>query len=214
MIKSRSVLKRINLQLLITSMMATPLSVLKLTMYFLVYAFHQVTPTTLIMKRQPPLKYVREGDVNLGAILPGLGFDHAGLCGQSSFMNSSFHFSEAVIFAVDEINRNQSLLPNVQLGLVVLDDCMKESTAAIQAIRFVKTVIQDGSFLTNQDDVLESYDVAGVVGCFRSSNSMHAASILGPAEVPLVSFSSTSEALSDKEAFPYFLRVVPADNYL
>ncbi|CAL1533000.1 unnamed protein product, partial [Lymnaea stagnalis] len=175
--------------------------------------------------KQPPLRYIRPGDVNIGGIISGLQYDKDGLCGDSSFIDSSFHFSESVVFAIEEINRNLSILPNVTLGFAILDDCMKETTSAIHAISFIKDA--GGSLLGSSpngtvtaqmshevEDILPSYDVVGVIGCLRSSNSMAASTVLGPAHLPLVSFTSTSETLSDKELYPYFLRVVPSDNYL
>ena len=58
-------------------------------------------------------------------------------------------------------------------------------------------------------DVLTSYDVVGVIGSTYSHQSVAAAHVLGPALVPLVSVYSTSDDLSNKRRFPYFMRTVP-----
>ena len=58
------------------------------------------------------------------------------------------------------------------------------------------------------------YDVIGVVGMEYSSFAIAACQVLGPARVPVISYYATSDDLSDKTKFPYFLRVVPPDRWL
>nr|KAG5713663.1 hypothetical protein BaRGS_024711 [Batillaria attramentaria] len=60
---------------------------------------------------------------------------------------------------------------------------------------------------------MTSYDVVGVIGATTSSQTVGVAYVLGPAQIPQVSFFSTSDDLSNKELFPYFLRTVPPDRF-
>ena len=53
------------------------------------------------------------------------------------------------------------------------------------------------------------YDVIGVVGLEYSSLAIATCQLLGPARVPVISYYATSDDLSDKTKFPYFLRVIP-----
>ena len=39
---------------------------------------------------------------------------------------------EAMVYAINNINANPRLLPNVTLGFVILDDCLKPTTALAQ----------------------------------------------------------------------------------
>lgn len=202
-----------------------------LIVYFIYLTNSRVMSTSMIIRNQPPLRYIRHGDLDIGCIISGLGYSVDSLCGNKPFVNSSFHFSEAIAYAIDELNQNEDILPNVTLGFVIVDDCMKETTATVQALSFVKEL--NGSLgraeptdnqtcaapgveagVCEEDDVLPSYDVVGVIGCLRSSSSAAASMVLGPAQVPLVSFLSTSETLNNKELYPYFIRVVPSDNSL
>eukprot|EP01114_Cavostelium_apophysatum_P014275 TRINITY_DN3657_c0_g1_i6.p1 TRINITY_DN3657_c0_g1~~TRINITY_DN3657_c0_g1_i6.p1 ORF type:complete len:1502 (-),score=352.50 TRINITY_DN3657_c0_g1_i6:67-4572(-) len=54
-------------------------------------------------------------------------------------------------------------------------------------------------------------DVVGVLGAGSSWNSAAAHMILANYQIPLMSFSSTSSDLSNKELYPYFLRTIPSD---
>lgn len=60
---------------------------------------------------------------------------------------------------------------------------------------------------------VKAYGVIGVIGSSRSSQSKAVAQLLSPAQIPLISFFSTSDELSDKTLYPYFLRTVPPDRY-
>ena len=112
-------------------------------------------------------------------------------CGTALRSPGVIQFVEAMVYAVERVNNDSSVLPNVSLGFVILDDCLKTSTAAAQVLSFVPDV---GDYVCNGscpvDDVIESYDVVGVVGLTRSTTSIVAATILGPAQVPQVSFKN------------------------
>lgn len=55
------------------------------------------------------------------------------------------------------------------------------------------------------------YDVVGFICCSYSSVSATVADILTLHDKPQISYSATSDTLSDKTMFPLFARVVPAD---
>ncbi len=57
------------------------------------------------------------------------------------------------------------------------------------------------------------YDVVGVVSGSNSGNTIAAAEILNLFHIPMVGAVSTSEILSNKAKYKYFLRVVPSDLY-
>ncbi|GFO06177.1 metabotropic glutamate receptor [Plakobranchus ocellatus] len=214
------------------------------------------TAANIIIPQQPPLRYIRHGDIDLGGIISGFDYATDGLCKEQLFMEASYHFSESLVYAIDRINRNSSLLPNVTLGFVILDDCMKQTTAAVQAIAFLPRdtvnnaksrtdaaaaydplnystintchnnddlTLRSSDYKTSNssqvnnsttNDILTSYNVVGVIGCLRSSNSIEAAHILSAGQVPIISFVSTSEKLSNRQLFPYFFRVIPSDSYV
>ena len=55
--------------------------------------------------------------------------------------------------------------------------------------------------------------VVGVAGAACSGASIGANSVLSAAGIPMISFASTSPALSDAVSYPHFYRVVPSDAY-
>jgi branched-chain amino acid transport system substrate-binding protein len=58
---------------------------------------------------------------------------------------------------------------------------------------------------------LASAGVVGVVGAACSGASMAANGVLSPLGIPMISYASTSPALTDDTAYPDFYRVVPSD---
>jgi len=45
---------------------------------------------------------------------------------------------EAMLFAIDEINKDNILLPNITLGTVVIDSCSSDTYALEQSMEFVR----------------------------------------------------------------------------
>ena len=58
-----------------------------------------------------------------------------------------------------------------------------------------------------------SYRVEGVLGAESSPSSIMLANVLKIFRVPQISHTATSDLLSDKKKFPYFLRMVPPDRH-
>ena len=45
---------------------------------------------------------------------------------------------EAMLYAIDEINKDDNLLPNITLGMVVIDSCSSDTYALEQSMEFVR----------------------------------------------------------------------------
>lgn len=45
---------------------------------------------------------------------------------------------EAMLFTIDYVNRNTTILPNITLGAYILDDCDKDTYGLEQSIHFIK----------------------------------------------------------------------------
>ncbi|KAK6165319.1 hypothetical protein SNE40_022267 [Patella caerulea] len=164
----------------------------------------------------PTKRYIKEGDINLGAIFPIGSFSRVKPCGVGLRSTVVLQFIEALVYAVDVINNSSDILPNTTLGFVILDDCLKETTTIAQSLSFIPEVNVCQSTCSANASLSQAtprYDVVGVVGSLKSSNSIAAASLLGPVHIPQISYSSTSDQLSNKVLYPYFMRVVPPDEF-
>ena len=58
---------------------------------------------------------------------------------------------EAMLYALDQINNDPHLLPNVNLGALILDTCSNPSYALEQSMQFVR------SFMGDQQVMNENY---------------------------------------------------------
>uniref|UniRef100_A0A8C8YY07 Glutamate metabotropic receptor 2 n=1 Tax=Prolemur simus TaxID=1328070 RepID=A0A8C8YY07_PROSS len=162
-----------------------------------------------------------EGDLVLGGLFPvhqkgGPAED----CGPVN-EHRGIQRLEAMLFALDRINRDPHLLPGVRLGAHILDSCSKDTHALEQALDFVRAslsrgadgsrhICPDGSYATHGDAPTA---ITGVIGGSYSDVSIQVANLLRLFQIPQISYASTSAKLSDKSRYDYFARTVPPDFY-
>ncbi|XP_076448253.1 metabotropic glutamate receptor 8-like [Babylonia areolata] len=126
---------------------------------------------------------------------------------------------EAMLLAVDLINRDPNLLPGVTVGMRILDTCSYDTFALEQCMDFIKAQLStiDLEDYRCEDNSSPAYNrlkpVVGVIGAASSTVSIMVANILRLFKIPQISYASTSSDLSDKGRFEYFSRVVPPDTY-
>lgn len=95
---------------------------------------------------------------------------------------------EAMLYALDQINSDSELLPNITLGARILDTCSRDTYALEQSLTFVQALIQkDTSDIrcTNGEPpiIRKPERVVGVIGASASSVSIMVANILRLFEV-------------------------------
>ncbi|XP_061683951.1 vomeronasal type-2 receptor 1 [Syngnathoides biaculeatus] len=121
----------------------------------------------------------------------------------------TFRWTQTMLFAINEINEMDDLLPDTDLGYVIYDSCFTISKAVEGTL----------TYLTGQDEAVPNYrcgagaPLAALVGAGGSDLSIATARILGLYHFPQVSYSSTCSALNSKFQFPTFLRTVPNDEH-
>ncbi|XP_044132793.1 extracellular calcium-sensing receptor-like [Bufo gargarizans] len=126
--------------------------------------------------------------------------------------NMMFHLEtyqqiQVLIFAVQEINNNINILPNMTVGFQVYDSCNVlnfDLRGALQILTGSSTAIPN--YRCVQDNLL-----SGFIGPAVSTHSILLAHILGLYKYPQISHFSTSRLLSDRTKFPSFFRTVPND---
>ncbi|XP_069754000.1 extracellular calcium-sensing receptor-like [Narcine bancroftii] len=114
-----------------------------------------------------------------------------------------------MIFAIEEINKNENLLPGITLGYKIHDECSSSAIASKAAL----TLINGEEELFEYPECRGSSKVAAIVGCDKSTNSIVTARTIGSFGIPLVSYFSTCSCLSDKQEYPTFFRTIPSDAY-
>ncbi|XP_052438179.1 extracellular calcium-sensing receptor [Carassius gibelio] len=124
----------------------------------------------------------------------------------------AFRWVQTMVFAIEEINSNSSLLPGVTLGYRILDSCDHVHTSLRSTLFLV-----NGTSSQTQDNAdgsakcLSTAPVPAVIGLASSSPTRAVAQTLGPFGIPLISYFATCTCLTDKKEYPSFLRTVPSD---
>nr|XP_046246197.1 extracellular calcium-sensing receptor-like [Scatophagus argus] len=121
-----------------------------------------------------------------------------------------FRRAQTMAFAIDEINRNSNLLPNVTLGYSLYDNCADLGIGFRAALSLVSG--QEEQFVLDKTCV-GTPPVVGIVGDSSSTRSIAISSVLGLYRVPMVSYFATCSCLSDRQKFPSFFRTIPSDAF-
>lgn len=112
-----------------------------------------------------------EGDLMIGGLFPvhqkGEGAQD---CGKINAQRGIQRL-EAMLLALDEINRDERILPGIKLGAHILDTCSKDTYALEQSLEFVRASLTkvddseytcpDGSYAIHDDIPLA---ISGVIG--------------------------------------------------
>ncbi|KAK0054486.1 metabotropic glutamate receptor 4 [Biomphalaria pfeifferi] len=162
--------------------------------------------------------YVLKGDINIGALYSITDYGEGLKCNKKLRPESwVIQFVEATVFAIEFVNNSTDILPNLKLGLAMMDYCRTTNTALAKALSFLPKPQQDScapqSSSANASSSNQHYDVVGVVGTFTSSATVYVSYLYSVAKMPLLGFITTSDELSSKAIHPYFLRVVPPDKF-
>ncbi|XP_033364661.1 metabotropic glutamate receptor [Bombus vosnesenskii] len=189
-------------------------------MLILLLSLHQLSVLSQSKAHSEREAVLIPGDIVLGGLFP-VHEKGGASCGPSVY-NRGVQRLEAMLFAVDQINKDKKILPGIRLGVHILDTCGRDTYALNQSLHFVR------ASLSNLDiSVLECADksvprvkktasagpIFGVIGGSYSSVSLQVANLLRLFHIPQISPASTAKALSDKTRFDYFARTVPPDTF-
>ncbi len=94
----------------------------------------------------------------------------------------SFQQAQTMAFAIDEINKNPNILPNITLGYHLYDNCVRLGMAFRAAISLVSGTEKSLSNL----NCTGPPPVVGIVGDPSSTASIAISSVLGLFRVPIV----------------------------
>ncbi|XP_069500139.1 metabotropic glutamate receptor 2 isoform X3 [Ambystoma mexicanum] len=198
-------------------------------------ALSSITWMTLLLFQAPQLAHLSqspsysvvvkkeistEGDLVIGGLFPvhekGTPTEECGKINE----HRGIQRLEAMLFALDEINKDRRILPGIKLGAHILDTCSKDTYALEQSLDFVRAsltkvdgsehICPDGSYAIHDEVPMA---ITGVIGGSYSDVSIQVANLLRLFQIPQISYASTSAKLSDKTRYDYFARTVPPDFY-
>ncbi|KAM6983129.1 metabotropic glutamate receptor 7-like isoform 2-T2 [Tautogolabrus adspersus] len=177
-----------------------------------------VVDFALTQETYAPHSIRTEGHLTLGGLFPVHARGSDGTpCGDLKKENGIQRL-EAMMYALDQINQDEQLLPNITLGARLLDTCSRDTYALEQSLTFVQALItKDTSDVrcTNGEPpvFVKPEKVVGVIGASASSVSIMVANILRLFQIPQISYASTAPELSDDRRYDFFSRVVPPDSF-
>ena len=160
--------------------------------------------------------FFRDGDLLIGMV-GGYRFDYLAECDWiSQYIVQATH---GLKFAIDELNNDPTILPNITLGMVALDDCWDPAITLYRAMKFVPPDDCTGDccrkphMSTSRTSARGCYDVISVIAPRASTRAIVLSQLLSQFEIPQISFMATSDELSNKVRYPYFSRIVPPDRF-
>ncbi|XP_077774126.1 vomeronasal type-2 receptor 26-like [Podarcis muralis] len=166
-----------------------------------------------------PNEWYEPGDLVIGAtvsymyyILPRVSFnEHPSqvFINTPLVMTKFYQHILALVFAVDEINKNPRMLPNVSLGFHIYDSYY-DSKMAYRTI--LDLIFNENHFVPNYRCGIQK-NVIGAIGGLDSDTSWCMANVLGLFKIPQISFGSFEPAINDGTEFPSFYRMVPNEDH-
>ena len=134
---------------------------------------------------------------------------------------------EAALYTIEQINKNASILPNVQLGYDIRDYCMDRAKAMEHTYDFsthfhllrdidggaiYQNVTSRACMRSSNANKSTTRPIAALVGPYGSRNALQVAGLLQVVNIPAISPSASSEELS-WSFYKKFLRTVPPDGF-
>ncbi|XP_043932265.1 extracellular calcium-sensing receptor-like [Protopterus annectens] len=129
------------------------------------------------------------------------------------FSFRAYRWVQSMVFAIEEINENPALLPNLTLGFRIYDTCL---TVA-------RTLHGTLWMLTGNDVPVPNYHchghtpspsaAAAIIGDSSSSCAVPMAQVLELYLHPQISYFATTPLLNDRQQYQSFYRTIPSDEF-
>ncbi|KAL3837213.1 hypothetical protein ACJMK2_022584 [Sinanodonta woodiana] len=172
-----------------------------------------------ISKTNPDRFVYIPGDLYVIGIVPVYDKANPFGCGAIRTVNG-YQIVEAMSYAIQMINNDTNVFPTETIGLVILNSCNNPFVITEKIIDMYK----NGLNLTmgdnldlyntsiNESEVLRMDNrILGFVGELASTISIKVSEVLQQLKFVQISYASTSQELSDRTLYPYFMRVTTPD---
>ncbi|XP_073693923.1 extracellular calcium-sensing receptor-like [Garra rufa] len=156
-----------------------------------------------------------DGDITIGALfpvhsiekLPSFEFrQKPQLLSCSSVYLRDFRLAQIMIFAIEEINRSQSLLPNVSVGYRIYDTCGSRLSTMSATMGLMNGQAFGAGYICNGQSPLHA-----IIGESESSATVILSRTTGPFKIPVISHSASCECLSNRKDYPSVFRTMASD---
>ena len=149
----------------------------------------------------------KDGDVILGGLLRvHLRGDAENQCGELDVGGLNRVF--AMIFAIEKINSDSKLLPNISIGYDIRDYC----EVSLKATRISYDLIKDKLLTNMTQGKLGSKSITALIGPDDSSTAVVIAGLLQALNISAISPTATSPELS-AQTYKYLYRTAPSDAF-
>ena len=179
--------------------------------------FHYHTPPETVLTADDDAR-IRgfqdcSGDIILGGLFPfhtSVSGSDGGQCADE-LSYKGIQSLEAMLYAIDAINSDPDLLPNITLGYDIRDTCRSEKIGLDESADMVLANDSE-SCLGNSERFLPA--VMAVIGPLESHVSIPIASFFHILQMPQVSYASSSSKLNNRNTYSYFFRIYPSTDSL
>ncbi|XP_073785889.1 extracellular calcium-sensing receptor isoform X1 [Danio rerio] len=157
----------------------------------------------------------KDGDVTIGALFPVHSIETAPsfeftqkpqLLSCSSVNLRDFRLAQILIFAIEEINRSESLLPKLSLGYKIYDTCSSKLSSMSATMALMNSFEFAG-----RDKCNGQTSVHAIIGETESSATVILTRTTGPFKIPVISHAASCECLSSRKEYPSFFRTISSD---
>ena len=140
--------------------------------------------------------------LNIGGLFSIHGRNGTSRCG--AFRIGGFEELNAMLFALNKVNENNSLLPRIKLLAKIEDTCSSVELAAEKSLNFT-VVNYQSMYECNSGQSSQGKPILAIVGGRSSDISRAVTSLVGLFHIPVISYGATSTSLSGVK---YFTRTV------
>ncbi|XP_070826377.1 extracellular calcium-sensing receptor [Chaetodon trifascialis] len=113
-----------------------------------------------------------------------------------------------MIFAINEINKDPDMLPNVKLGYKIYDNC-----GTMDILRAALSLMSGIEAEATDDNCTKTETVQAILGHSGSRPTIAFAPVVGRFQIPVISHFATCACLSNRKEYPTFFRTIPSDYY-
>ncbi|XP_011403383.1 PREDICTED: metabotropic glutamate receptor 2-like [Amphimedon queenslandica] len=161
-------------------------------------------------------------DIVLGGLFPVHSVDDGGARCGSIRLERGLERMEAMLYALDIINSNASLLHGLKLGYDIRDTCSSENIGLDESIDLVVSGQQldlescptsdDTEYESANDSSEAALPTSTVIGAASSGVSVPVATLLRLFRIPQISYASSSARLDNRDRYGYFYRTISPDS--